>query len=211
MRGFFLNFFTIITKKRILDPMVSSTRFSRVEHVARPIDLDRIQSLIKEKGLDPLNSVSQMDCFQGGPLQWAVITEETGYRIYVRFDFTKDRELNYAWKIHFLAIKIADSFDSIRSIDDKKKLKKRRRRKKRERIWKSNLELDQLQSAFRSWSTNDLGNDRTFDVYKSSRVLGEQLYFLVMYSMNSFRVPITQHIYIYTALVILSCTLFNTN
>lgn len=96
MRGFFLNFFTIITKKRILDPMVSSTRFSRVEHVARPIDLDRIQSLIKEKGLDPLNSVSQMDCFQGGPLQWAVITEETGYRIYVRFDFTKDRELNYA-------------------------------------------------------------------------------------------------------------------
>ena len=112
--------------------MVSSTRFSRVEHVARPIDLDRIQSLIKEKGLDPLNSVSQMDCFQGGPLQWAVITEETGYRIYVRFDFTKDRELNYAWKIHFLAIKIADSFDSIRSIDDKKKLKKRRRRKKME-------------------------------------------------------------------------------
>ena len=76
--------------------MVSSTRFSRVEHVARPIDLDRIQSLIKEKGLDPLNSVSQMDCFQGGPLQWAVITEETAYRIYVRFDFTKDRELNYA-------------------------------------------------------------------------------------------------------------------
>lgn len=34
--------------------MVSSTRFFRVEHVARPIDLDRIQSLIKEKGLDPL-------------------------------------------------------------------------------------------------------------------------------------------------------------
>ena len=51
---FFLNFFTIIGKKRIFDPMVSSTRFFRVEHVARPIDLDRIQSLIKEKGLDPL-------------------------------------------------------------------------------------------------------------------------------------------------------------
>lgn len=53
-RDFFFNFFTIIAKKRILDPMISSTRFFRVEHVARPIDLDRIQSLIKEKGLDPL-------------------------------------------------------------------------------------------------------------------------------------------------------------
>lgn len=97
-----------------------------------------------------------MDCFQGGPLQWAVIAEETDYRIYLWFDFTKDRELDYAWKIHSRD-KIAVLL--IRSIKNKKK--------KEKRIWRSTLELDQLQSAFWSWSTNIL-ETITFDVYNES-------------------------------------------
>lgn len=147
-----------------------------------------------------MNSVSQMDCFQGGPLQWAVITEETDYRIYVWFDFTKDRELNYAWKIHSRD-KIAVLL--IRSIIRKKKLKKKKEKKKEKEYggrissWTSfNQLFDRDQRT--SWKRSRL-------MSTTSRVLGTQLYFLVMYSMNSFRVPITQHrhIYIYTALAIL--------
>lgn len=40
--------------KRTLDRVVGPTDSFRVERVTRPIDLDGIQSLIKEKGLDPL-------------------------------------------------------------------------------------------------------------------------------------------------------------
>lgn len=140
-----------------------------------------------------------MDCFQGGPLQWAVITEETNYRIYVWFDFTKDRELNYAWKIHSRD-KNRRSFDSISNKG--KEIKKKKKKKEKEygsRIssWTNfNQHFDRDQQT--SWKRLRL-------MSTTSRVLGAQLYFLLMYSMNSFRVPITQHrhIYIYTALVIL--------
>lgn len=99
-----------------------------------------------------------------------------------------------------LAIKIAVLL--IRSVIKEKKLKKRRRKKEKEygsRIssWTNfNQHFDRDQQT--SWKRLRL-------MSTTSRVLGAQLYFLLMYSMNSFRVPITQHrhIYIYTALVIL--------
>lgn len=99
-----------------------------------------------------------------------------------------------------LAIKIAVLL--IRSVIKEKKLKKRRRKKEKEygsRIssWTNfNQHFDHDQQT--SWKRLRL-------MSTTSRVLGAQLYFLLMYSMNSFRVPITQHrhIYIYTALVIL--------
>lgn len=135
-----------------------------------------------------------MDCFQGGPLQWAVITEETDYRIYVWFDFTKDRELNYAWKIHSRD-KNRRSFDSI---SNKGKEIKKKKKKKRERIWKSNLELDQLQSAFWSWSTNIL-ETITFDVYNESSSQGTIVFpsnvFNELVSCSNYSVPAHLHLH----------------
>lgn len=135
-----------------------------------------------------------MDCFQGGPLQWAVITEETDYRIYVWFDFTKDRELNYAWKIHSRD-KNRRSFDSI---SNKGKEIKKKKKKKRERIWKSNLELDQLQSAFWSWSTNIL-ETITFDVYNESSSRGTIVFpsnvFNELVSCSNYSAPAHLHLH----------------